>query len=295
MAVFVHFTDENNKNSIIKNGIKLETIHYDNINRGIFCMPVIPDFYATHQWVRELKQYKSGNEIIAVYFKIPDEELVFCGKYNEAIIETKASESHNKFINLDDKMGFQTIIGRKIFPKEITKVKNIPQTIGWRHFPNSHKRKRCLCPACLTKGSYNSINLKKKKLKERFKKLCDADETDNIEGILLDIFDLRIENKIGKKEENILVNLMNTCDKNKKNLVLYCLAILYGGNYRDEYKNICFQKIYGKESIDEIEDCLNKLCAIYGSERDKENILKIDKILNEINIEKCTEGIIKIV
>jgi len=171
MAVFVHFTEENNKESIIKNGIKLVTILYENINKGVFCMPVIPDFYATHQWVRELKQYKSGNEIIAVYFKIPDEELVFCGKYNETIIETKASDSHNKFINLNDKMGFQTIIKRKILPNEIKKIKNIPQIIGWRHFPKSHEHKRCLCPACLSKGSYNSINAKKLKLKELFKKL----------------------------------------------------------------------------------------------------------------------------
>jgi hypothetical protein len=61
VAVFVHFTDENKKNSIIKNGIKMGTIHYKNIKKGVFCMPVIPDFYATHQWVREIKQYNSGH------------------------------------------------------------------------------------------------------------------------------------------------------------------------------------------------------------------------------------------
>jgi hypothetical protein len=295
MAVFVHFTDENNKNSIIKNGIKPETIHYETIKKGIFCMPVIPDFYATHQWVRELKQYKSGNEMIAVYFKIPDEELVFCGKYNEAITETNASETHNRFMNLDDKMGFQTIIGRKILPKEITKVKNIPQIIGWRHFPKSHERKRCLCPACLTKGSYNSINTKKKKIKDLFKNLRNADGTDEMEGIFSDIFDLRIKNIVGTKEEKILIDLMDTDDENKKNLVLYRLALLYGGNFRDEYKNYCFQKIYEGESIDDIENCLSKLCSIYGSKKDKDNILKIDKILNEIKIEKCTNEVIKII
>ena len=65
MAVFVHFTDENKKNSIIKNGIKMGTIHYENIKKGVFCMPVIPDFYATHQWVRENKKSppQSGGEL----------------------------------------------------------------------------------------------------------------------------------------------------------------------------------------------------------------------------------------
>lgn len=281
MAVFVHFTDGNNKNSIIKNGIKLQTIHYENINKGIFCMPVIPDFYATHQWVRELKQYHSGNEIIAVYFKIPDEEIVFCGKYNEAIIETKASEAHNKFMNLEDKMGFQTIIGRKIFSNEITKVKNIPQIIGWRHFPKSHEGKRCLCPACLTKGSYNSIKAKKAKLKELFKILKDTEELGSIEGIIYDIKDLGIKDKIGTKREKTLINLLNTNDENIKHSILDCMARVYGGHYRDKYKNFCFENIYNGKLI---EESIYGLTGMYGY-----------KILDEIKIEKCTKEVIEII
>jgi len=281
MAVFVHFTEENNKESIIKNGIKLVTIHYENINKGVFCMPVIPDFYATHQWVRELKQYKSGNEIIAVYFKIPDEELVFCGKYNEAIIETKASDSHNKFINLDDKMGFQTIIKRKILPNEIKKIKNIPQIIGWRHFPKSHERKRCLCPACLSKGSYNSINAKKLKLKELFEKLQETKEEEKIKSIIYDIDDLKIKDKIGTKREKVLINLLNTNDERLRNSILYCMVRLYGGHYKYKYREYCFENIYNGKLI---EDSINCLIDIYGY-----------IILDEIKIEKCTNEVIKII
>jgi hypothetical protein len=100
MAIFVHLSDEKNKNSIIKNGIKIEKIHYEKITRGIFCMPVISDFYATHQWLREIKQYSSGNNIIAIYFKIPDNELVCCGKYNDKFIQITAKSAHEQFMKL---------------------------------------------------------------------------------------------------------------------------------------------------------------------------------------------------
>ena len=281
MAIFVHFTEEKNKSSIIKNGIKLQKIHYENINKGIFCMPVIPDFYATHQWVRELKQYKSGNEIVAVYFKIPDEELIFCGKYNEEIIKLKASNTHNKFMNLEDKMGFQAIINRKIFPNEVTKIKGIPQIIGWRHFPKSHERKRCLCPACLSKGAYNSINLKKLKLEELLKKLQGTKELDNIKRIVWDINDLGIKSKIGTKGEETLIGLLNIGDENIKDLVLHCMARLYGGNYTNVYREFCLENIYTGRLI---ENSIFYLVDTYG-----------DKILDEIKIEQCTNETIKII
>ena len=195
MAVFVHFTDENNQNSIIKNGIKIATIHYEDIKRGLFCMPVILDFYATHQWVREMKQHYSGNNIIAAYFKIPDDEIIFCGKYNETMIKMKANEAHKIFMSLEDKMGFQAIILRKIEKNEIVRIKNIPQIIGWRHFPKSHERKRCLCPACLGIGSYNSNKLKEREFKKLVKELRSANDEEIIKDILYKINDLEIINK----------------------------------------------------------------------------------------------------
>ena len=276
MAVLVHFTEEKNKNSIVKNGIKLETIHYENIKKGIFCMPVIPDFYATHQWVRELKQYNSGNEIIAVYFKVPDEEKIFCGKYNENIIKTNAVEAHNILLNLEDKMGFQAIIGRKISQNEITKIKNIPQIIGWRHFPKSHERKRCLCPACLTKGSYNSQKTKRIKLKELFKELRNVKELDTTKRILSDIDDLKIKDKTGTKDEKLLLKFLETDDQNIKNLVIDCMARLYAGHYRNYY----FENIYTGKLVDA---SVRALLRIYGN-----------RILDEIKVEKCTQETLEI-
>jgi hypothetical protein len=270
MAVFVHFTDENNKNSIVKNGIKIATVHYKDIKKGIFCMPVIPDFYATHQWVRELKQYNSGNEIIAIYFKIPDDEIIFCGKYNEEFIKTDATKAHNIFMNLEDKMGFQVIIERKIISNEITKIKNIPQVIGWRHFPKSHERKRCLCPACLTKGSFNSMKTKRLKLKKMFSELNNAKEFGTIKEILYDIGELKIKDKVGTKNERKLLELLEMNNHDLNGSIIYCMSKLYKGHYRDFY----LENIYNEKLVDESLEALHR---IYG-----------EKILTEIEMEKCT-------
>jgi hypothetical protein len=277
MAVFVHFTDENNKKSVIKNGIRMETIHYKNVNKGIFCMPVIPDFYATHQWVRELKQYNSGNEIIAIYFKILDDEIILYGKYNEEMRKTTAAKAHNIFMNLEDKMGFQAIVVRKIFSNEIIKVKNIPQIIGWRHFPKSHERKRCLCPACLTKGSYNSMKIKRIKLKELFSELKNAKELDSIDNILYSIKDLEIKDDIGTNNEKILLKLLEMNNQDLNDSIIDCMARLYAGHYKDYY----FENIYNGKSVNVSVDALLR---IYG-----------DKILTEIKIEKCTDETIRII
>jgi hypothetical protein len=176
-------------------------------------------------------------------------------------------------------MGFQTIIDRKIFSNEITKIKSVPQIIGWRHFPKSHELKRCLCPACLAKGSYNSMKSKKIRLKELFKKLRDTKEYNVIDSILDDINDLRIKEKVGTKNEKTLLNLLNTNDENLKKSILYCMVRLYGGYYKEKYRIFCFDNIYNGKFIDE---SLLFLRGEYG-----------DKVLDEIIKEKCTDEVIK--
>jgi CRISPR/Cas system CSM-associated protein Csm2 small subunit len=114
----------------------------------------------------------------------------------------KAIESHRIFISKEDKMGFQAIISRKILKNEVIKIKNIPQIIGWRHSPKSHERKRCLCPACLTLGSYNSNNIKKNKLNKLLKELNNTTEKKEIKDILYDISELSINWKTKDEQLN---------------------------------------------------------------------------------------------
>ncbi|QQO10360.1 hypothetical protein [Breznakiella homolactica] len=280
MSIFVHLTEERNKNKIIQNGIKTSKIHYENIPKGVFCMPVINDFYATHQWLREIKQYNSGNEIIAVYFRIPDDDEVYYGKYTEKMIMGLSKEAHKTFLSLEDKMGFQTIIERKISSKEIIRIKNLPQVIGWRHYPKSHERKRCLCPACLLKGSYKSTALKELEQESLFKELIKATDNDKIKSILWKIDDLGLRGEIGSKEEKLINEYLNSNDDGIRTAAINCLTTLYRGNYKDKFLEI----IYGKDSIDVIETAIDSLIRIYN-----------DTIVEEIDLSKCNEETIRLI
>lgn len=51
MPILVHLADERVVTSIRKNGIKI-----GKDQQGIFCMPVLQNFYVSHQWLRELKR-----------------------------------------------------------------------------------------------------------------------------------------------------------------------------------------------------------------------------------------------
>lgn len=223
MSIYVHLCDEKYKKIIQSNGIKTSKIHYEKINKGVFCMPVTNDFYLSHQWLREIKQQHASNNIIAIYFKIPDDELVFCGKYNEEGKYKASSDAFNTFVGLKDKLGFQVIIPRKILKAEIQKIKNLPQIIGWRYYPKSHGKKICLCPACLGKGTYNSKNIKLNRREELIKQLIQIDEDEQIIGLLYEIGDINTSRKLNKKEESIISKYL-TSDNNM--LVVAAINIL---------------------------------------------------------------------
>lgn len=175
MAMFVHLTSENNLQSIRRVGIRLETIHYPESPKGIFCMPVINDFYATHQWVRELMRFGLRNPC-AVYFRLPDNETVWFGRYNICPIKVKASEAVAAFIKAKDRMGFQVILPRKVLPKEIGRTRLMPP-LGWRFYPAAKGKNPCLCPACIGRGEYGSHKMLEQKLKEHYHAFRHAEGT----------------------------------------------------------------------------------------------------------------------
>lgn len=181
MATFVHLTQEKNLNSIRKNGILLQKIHFEQIGKGVFCMPVIEDFYASHQWVRELMRFGLSN-IYGVYFKIPDKEIVWYGRFNEEHKNDSAAKAQQDFLLVPDKQGFQVILKRKVAPKEIFKIKKLPP-LGWRFYPAAKGIKPCFCPVCLASGQYGSSKMTVKKLTDLYKdykKACSGDEKINL-------------------------------------------------------------------------------------------------------------------
>lgn len=148
--MFVHLTPEKNIGAIRRSGIKTSDT-YRKIGKGVFAMPVTPNFYISHQWLRELK-YEGQRTIVGVYFRISDDEVVSIGHYNKSHLQVTASEALAIIFEADEKEGYEVIIPRKIQAGEIHKIKHLPQVIGWRYSPNSHDW-FCGCRVCVPKGS----------------------------------------------------------------------------------------------------------------------------------------------
>jgi len=261
----------------LRDGIRQEKIHYEAISQGVFCMPVISDFYATHQWLREIKMCQSSSNIIAVYFKIPDNETVFFGHYNDEIIKTTASEAHRILNEAEDKMGFQLIVPRKILKSEVTKTKNMPQIIGWRYYPKSHERKRCLCPACLQAGTYGSTRIKEAEISRLFKNLRNASASPDIISALNEInypiFNVN-KFKLQSRDEELLVKLSKSKESDIKYAAIRCLSVFFGGKYAECY----LDAFYDANDILDADSCLSALFQVRGN-----NVFVL------IDLERCNE------
>jgi hypothetical protein len=157
MPVLVHLADEREATSIRKNGIKVA-----KDRPGIFCMPVLQNFYVSHQWLRELKR-GGARTYIGVYFKFDSKDLVYAGKYNQEHRHISLGEAIKEIMSLEDPLGYEFIIDRKIEAKEVDKIRTLPQKLGWRYFPSSHsKRPTCACPVCISSGSIKGKRLRDK-------------------------------------------------------------------------------------------------------------------------------------
>ena len=77
MPTLVHLASEREASSIKKNGIKI-----GKHRQGIYCMPILQNFYLSHQWLRELKR-RGINTFVGVYFKLDSKTKVYAGRYNQ--------------------------------------------------------------------------------------------------------------------------------------------------------------------------------------------------------------------
>ncbi len=168
MPMFVHLTPEKNVKAILRNGIS-RLRKPSNRPQGIFAMPVTRNFFVSHQWLRELKRGGSGS-IAAIYFRIPDDEIVWIGHYSQAHQHVTAAEAAAEISNHKSPEGFEIIIVRRIEKAEIHRAKILPQVIGWRYYPGAHGKKPCGCSFC-QRGNYGA-----RQLREEFEQTVKAPE-----------------------------------------------------------------------------------------------------------------------
>jgi hypothetical protein len=158
--MFVHLAPETASRAIKRGGIK-PTPAPGSLPASVFAMPVLPDFYVSHQWLRELKA-SGARTIVGVYFRIPDEEQVWVGHYNDNHQRMPASEAIGLVMHADQREGFEVLVPRKVDAREIHRIRHLPQVLGWRHYPGAHGDAPCGCPFCQRAGRPGSRRLRQR-------------------------------------------------------------------------------------------------------------------------------------
>lgn len=159
MAMFIHLTAEKNVSRILRNGIAVAKKR-GNCPRGVFAMPVTRDFYLSHQWLRELRRRGRG-PLVAVYFRVPDDTVVWIGHYNRAQQKMSAAEALAFIANQENAEGYQVIVPVRIARAQVHRIKRLPQIVGWRYYPGAHGKKPCGCPLC-QRGNYGARRVREK-------------------------------------------------------------------------------------------------------------------------------------
>lgn len=154
-----HLARADHRSRILKAKIKPSRV--DRTLAGVYAMPVLPNFYVSHQWLRELRRFHQG-PLIAVDFVIPDDEEVLAGHYARPQETLGAAAAAALIMRADDPRGYQIFVPRAIQPNEIKRSRSVPQVVGCRYWPESHGKYPCACPLCLQPGTYGAGKIKRK-------------------------------------------------------------------------------------------------------------------------------------
>lgn len=160
MTAAVHLFDARQAASIRRSGIKGHATQISvpqgriSIDRAVFLMPVLPDFYASHQWLRELKR-RGMRTIAAAYVKLRADRQVFVGRYNGEHRLVPLGHAAGLIMHATDPRGMQIVVPGDIAAAAIHAIRDVPQIVGWRYFPESHEKGpwKCLCEYCTSRAS----------------------------------------------------------------------------------------------------------------------------------------------
>jgi hypothetical protein len=154
MPILTHLTADKDAKAIRRSGIRAASAGYGT-PRGVFCMPILPDYFATHQWLRELKR-RGQRTMVAVDFRLRSDEPAWFGRYGRRHTETTVGRAIGMLMETGDARGFEIIIPRPVRSVEILRIRTPQQVIGWRYQPDAHRTRPCPCQACLPKGTIKS-------------------------------------------------------------------------------------------------------------------------------------------
>jgi len=118
--------------------------------RAVYAMPVVPDFWTSHQWTREMRR-RNGERLVAVHFRLPDDELVHVGRYAQPHRLLPAAAAARWV--MDHPEGAEIVVPRKVTRREVVAVRQAPQLVGWVQSPDEKDPFGCVCAVCLADGT----------------------------------------------------------------------------------------------------------------------------------------------
>ncbi|MFT3751221.1 MAG: hypothetical protein QM768_23115 [Agriterribacter sp.] len=281
MPILVHLADERESANIMRNGIVT-----GKRRPGIFCMPVLQNFYLSHQWLRELKR-RGVRTFVGIYFKVDSRLKVYAGKYNEEHKHITVGEAIKEIQIMDDPLGYEIIIARKIEAKEIRKIKSIPQHVGWRYYPGANGKTPCSCEYCI-KSTIKAGRIRKKEgvkvskisYRDLLNQLRNSDDVNKIEDILL--YNLRIKNRRSDPSE-----LLFLLDKNVVSIDRGLALSLSNFKHRNT-RDILF-KLLKKPDDTTREFVVDSLLKLYGTDIEK-HLNKYNDVIIQTAIKNWHEG-----
>ncbi|XAY05982.1 hypothetical protein DSM112329_02843 [Paraconexibacter sp. AEG42_29] len=151
-----HITRDSNAKAILGAGIRTSA-RGDGL-AGVFAMPILPNYFVSHQWLRELKRHQPV-PLVAIDFVVPDDEPVMAGHYSATLTATTAAQAAGVILAAEDPRGFEIVIPRKIAANEIKRTRPVNNVVGWRYWPQAHGRPPCTRPYCQA-GTYGAAQLR---------------------------------------------------------------------------------------------------------------------------------------
>jgi hypothetical protein len=103
MPILTHFAPEKSVGSIRRSGIKVYPWAFEKPH-GVFCMPILPNFMLTHQWLRELKG-RGQRTIVAIDFRLRSEQMICFGHYGRSHAEISLGRVIGIFMRTSDALG----------------------------------------------------------------------------------------------------------------------------------------------------------------------------------------------
>ncbi len=164
--MLVHLLDAKNARAVARSGLRGQpfTVYAPSgeveLDRAVFAMPVLPNFYASHQWLRELKR-RGIRTISAAYFRLRTDAMVWVGRYNKEHRRVPLGHAAGLIMHAPDPRGWQIVISSDVPAKALHAIREAQQIVGWRYFPDSNGRRpwSCTCEYCmesLNKGEFKS-------------------------------------------------------------------------------------------------------------------------------------------